>query len=93
MERPSSASVSFGGRSEFTATTRCDARPLVDTRDVLRSHTTHRFPGFRNGTVNTLRLWQAASTDEFDLEEFNAGSYTEAVESKTRKYHHDPLSQ
>ena len=40
-------------------------------------------PGYRNGTVNTLRLWSALATDEFDLEEFNAGSYTEAVAAKT----------
>ncbi|MBT8075590.1 MAG: glycogen/starch/alpha-glucan family phosphorylase, partial [Gammaproteobacteria bacterium] len=32
--------------------------------------------------VNTLRLWSAAATDEFDLEEFNAGSYGDAVAAK-----------
>ena len=36
-------------------------------------------PGYRNKTVNSLRLWKASATDEFDLEEFNAGSYAEAV--------------
>jgi starch phosphorylase len=35
-----------------------------------------------NGTVNTLRLWRAAATDEFDLGEFNAGSYPESVAMK-----------
>ncbi|MDX8402594.1 MAG: glycogen/starch/alpha-glucan phosphorylase, partial [Mariprofundaceae bacterium] len=39
-------------------------------------------PGYRNGVVNTLRLWKAAATDEFDLGEFNAGSYPEAVAAK-----------
>ena len=39
---------------------------------------------YRNGTVNTLRLWKAEATDEFDLEEFNAGSYTDAVAAKNR---------
>jgi starch phosphorylase len=39
-------------------------------------------PGYRNGTVNVLRLWAAAATDEFDLGEFNAGSYTESVAAK-----------
>ena len=29
-----------------------------------------------------MRLWSAAATDEFDLEEFNAGSYLDAVASK-----------
>ena len=84
VERPEfSQRVSFGGRSE---TYRDDKGAMrvrwVDTRDILAIPYDTPIPGFRNGTVNTLRLWQAASTDEFDLEEFNAGSYTEAVESK-----------
>ncbi len=41
-------------------------------------------PGYRNGTVNTLRLWQAVASDEFNLDEFNAGDYTEAVAAKNQ---------
>ena len=41
-------------------------------------------PGYENDTVNTLRLWQAKATDAFNLEEFNAGSYPEAVAAKTQ---------
>ena len=41
-------------------------------------------PGYQNDTVNTLRLWKAAATDEFNLGEFNAGDYTEAVASKNQ---------
>jgi len=37
--------------------------------------------GYRDA-VNTLRLWSAKAVDEFDLEDFNKGSYVEAVESK-----------
>jgi starch phosphorylase len=37
--------------------------------------------------VNTLRLWKAAATDEFNLDEFNAGSYPESVESKNDAEH------
>lgn len=44
-------------------------------------------PGYCNGTVNTLRLWHAAATDEFDLGEFNAGSYTESVAAKNDAEH------
>jgi starch phosphorylase len=44
-------------------------------------------PGYRNGTVNTLRLWHSAATDEFDLGEFNAGSYTESVAAKNDAEH------
>jgi starch phosphorylase len=44
-------------------------------------------PGYHNGTVNTLRLWKAAATEEFDLSEFNAGSYADAVASKNAAEH------
>ncbi len=39
--------------------------------------------GFQNGTVNTLRLWSAKSSREFDLTQFNSGEYVRAVEDKT----------
>ncbi len=38
--------------------------------------------GFRNGTVNTLRLWAAKASREFDFALFNEGDYVDAVESK-----------
>lgn len=38
--------------------------------------------GFRNDTVNTLRLWQARAGNEFDLKVFNDGDYVRAVEDK-----------
>ena len=38
--------------------------------------------GYGGGTVNTLRLWSAHAADEFDLEDFNRGSYVAAVENK-----------
>ena len=84
MERPEyKQRVAFGGRTEFYQDELGVRRARwVDTRDVLAVPYDTPIPGFRNGTVNTLRLWQASATDEFDLEEFNAGSYTEAVESK-----------
>jgi glycogen phosphorylase len=40
--------------------------------------------GFATDTVNTLRLWAAKSSREFDLQSFNAGEYVRAVEDKTR---------
>ncbi len=39
-------------------------------------------PGFKNDTVNTLRLWSATAQEGFNLSEFNAGSYHEAVAQK-----------
>jgi starch phosphorylase len=41
-------------------------------------------PGYRNNTVNTLRLWAAKATREFDLEPFNYGDYEKAVEDKSQ---------
>ncbi len=40
-------------------------------------------PGYRNGRVNTLRLWSAKATEGFNLQEFNAGDYVEAVRART----------
>lgn len=39
-------------------------------------------PGFQNGVVNTMRLWSAKSTREFDLAYFNSGDYINAVAHK-----------
>jgi starch phosphorylase len=38
--------------------------------------------GYGGRSVNTLRLWSAKATDEFDFQEFNEGDYVEAVRSK-----------
>jgi len=40
-------------------------------------------PGFKNQTVNTLRLWSAQAQEGFNLSQFNAGSYHEAVVEKS----------
>ncbi len=40
-------------------------------------------PGYKNGVVNTLRLWSAEATEGFNLSEFNQGSYFEAVADKS----------
>ena len=54
----------------------------VETQDVLAVPYDMPVPGYRNGRVNTLRLWKAEATDDFDLDEFNQGDYTEAVARK-----------
>lgn len=54
----------------------------VGTNNVLAVPYDMPIPGYRNGRVNTLRLWKASATDAFNLGEFNAGSYTEAVGKK-----------
>ncbi|HET8773002.1 MAG TPA: glycogen/starch/alpha-glucan phosphorylase [Thermoanaerobaculia bacterium] len=55
----------------------------VETRDVYAMAYDIPTPGYRNDVVNSLRLWGAKSSRDFDLEKFNAGAYVEAVEDKT----------
>ena len=75
--------IHYGGKSEFFRDEEGKFRVRwIDTHDVLAVPYDIPVPGYNNGTVNTLRLWKAAATDEFDLDEFNAGSYTEAVAMK-----------
>jgi starch phosphorylase len=59
----------------------------VDSHDVLAVPYDTPIPGYGNGTINTLRLWKAAATDEFDLDEFNAGGYAESVAAKNDAEH------
>jgi len=84
IERPELVvKVPFGGRSEHYIDLDGVGRfRWVDTRDVLAIPFDVPIPGYRNEVVNTLRLWSAAATDEFNLGEFNAGSYTTAVAAK-----------
>ncbi len=84
IERPEYIQrIHFGGRSEAYRDEEGRLRyRWVDTHDVLAIPFDTPIPGYRNGTVNTLRLWKAAATDEFDLGEFNAGSYPESVAAK-----------
>ena len=75
--------IKFGGRSDVQIDEQGRSRHVwVDTNDVLAIPYDIPVPGFENDVVNTLRLWSAAARDEFDLEEFNAGSYADSVASK-----------
>jgi len=84
LERPEfTQRVKFGGHTEFHREHDGEMRVYwVDTNDVLAVPYDLPVPGYQNGTVNKLRLWKAAATDEFNLEDFNSGSYTEAVAAK-----------
>ncbi len=89
LERPEyTQRIHFGGRSEFYKDDKGDVRVRwVDTHDVLAVPYDIPVPGYRNNTVNSLRLWKSTATDEFDLDEFNAGDYAEAVEAKNNAEH------
>ena len=51
----------------------------VDTDDVLAMAYDIPVSGYRNETVNNLRLWSAKSGEEFNLDYFNHGDYNRAV--------------
>jgi len=84
LERPELACrVRFGGHVDII--TDLHGRLIhrwVDTDDVRAVPYDVPVPGHQNSVVNTLRLWNAAATDEFNLSEFNAGGYTESVAAK-----------
>jgi starch phosphorylase len=80
--------VSFGGRTEhYHDKAGIHRARWVETSDVLAIPYDMPISGYRNHAVNTLRLWKSAATDEFDLDEFNAGSYSEAVQEKNHAEH------
>jgi starch phosphorylase len=76
--------VNFYGRCVDSAdrTGRFQVR-WIDTQKVLGVPFDTLVGGYGNGMVNTLRLWQARSSNEFDFALFNDGDYVRAVEDKT----------
>ncbi len=73
--------VKFGGWVEGyedeTGAPRCRWK---DTHDILAMAYDLPIPGFGNNTVNSLRLWRAKATEDFDLRDFNVGDYIGALE-------------
>jgi len=47
-------------------------------------------PGYESGCVNTLRLWSAEATQQFDYGSFSSGDYLNAV---SRKYSAEAISE
>ncbi len=75
--------VRFFGRTE----TRKDEQgnliiEWLETKDVVGVPYDSFIVGHETNTVNTLRLWDAHATLDFDLKLFNAGDYRRAVEEK-----------
>ena len=75
--------VKFGGYVQsYTDKFGREHRQWMGSQDVLAVPYDVPVPGYKNNIVNTLRLWKSEATDEFNLTEFNAGSYSEAVAQK-----------
>ena len=91
LERPEFRQrIKFGGYTEWFPDENEELRVRwVPSHDVIAVPYDVPVPGYRNDTVNSLRLWQSTATDEFDLDEFNAGDYSEAVASK---YHAENIT-
>jgi starch phosphorylase len=76
--------VHYYGATEFFTDSDGKTRARwVNTQDVYAMAYDLAVPGYRNDTVNSLRLWAAKSSREFDFAQFNAGAYVSAVEDKT----------
>lgn len=54
----------------------------VNTENVLAVAYDVPVPGYKNQTVNNLRLWQAKAAIDFEFSDFNKGNYVESVASK-----------
>jgi starch phosphorylase len=75
--------VRFGGRVEFQRDLDGAVRARwVDARAVIGLPYDSFIVGHRTDTVNTLRLWAARATRDFDLQFFNEGDFRRAVEEK-----------
>ena len=82
MERPEYAqTVKFGGHVECITERGRQQWRWVPGEQVQGVPYDLPIVGYKNA-VNTLRLWSAKAVEEFDLADFNKGSYVEAVESK-----------
>jgi starch phosphorylase len=76
--------VGFGGRTEAYRDEAGNYQVRwIPGRTVLGVPYNIMVPGYRTNTVNTLRLWAAKASVEFDLKDFDAGNYDRAVEEKT----------
>jgi len=75
--------ISFGGHTETYDDEGTDRSRWVPGWNVLAVPYNYMVPGYLNGRVNTLRLWSARATNEFDLRVFNSGDYEDAVRAQT----------
>lgn len=77
--------IGFGGHTEQFINELGNLQTTwIPERTVLAVPYNYLVPGYRNGVVNTLRLWAAESPDEFNLGIFNAGDYETAVTEQVR---------
>ncbi|WP_022909569.1 glycogen/starch/alpha-glucan phosphorylase [Aestuariimicrobium kwangyangense] len=80
----SSVVVNFGGQTEkYVDDAGVERTRWVPAWNVKGVPYNYMVPGYRNGRVNTLRLWSSVATNAFDLAIFNSGDYAQAVRAQT----------
>jgi starch phosphorylase len=80
-----SINIGFGGRTEDYHDDRGRLKVRwIPAETVVGMAYDTPIAGYNNNTVNTLRLWRARASADFDLTVFNEGDYEKAVIDKTR---------
>jgi starch phosphorylase len=75
--------VKFGGRTEAYTDVRGRYRVRwIPQQTVFGLPYDLLVPGYNSTTIDSLRLWSARASEEFDLQGFNVGDYLRAVEDK-----------
>lgn len=84
-QREISFRVKFGGRTESFRDEEekycVNWIPEFEVRGVAYDTPV---PGYKNHSVNLLRLWKSEAVESFDFREFNLGNYEASVNEKTR---------
>ena len=71
--------VQFGGR---VARNKKGRSFWVDTQDIIGIPYDTPIVGYGGNTVNTLRLWDSKSAEQFDYQAFNEGDYYNSVDEE-----------
>ena len=75
--------VLYGGHTEHSRDDLGNYRVRwIAERKVLGTPYDVPVPGYNTNTVNTLRLWRAHASEDFDFQVFDSGDYTGAVTDK-----------
>jgi starch phosphorylase len=83
FQRPEATySIKFYGHVVKFPSENGEVSRWVDAEHVIAMAYDVPVPGYGGDTVNSLRLWSAKATREFDLRHFNDGNYERAVEQR-----------
>ncbi|MGL4369602.1 MAG: glycogen/starch/alpha-glucan phosphorylase, partial [Spirochaetota bacterium] len=72
----------YGRMNRFKDIQGNEREEWVDTDEIMAMAFDTPVPGYGNNTVNTMRLWSAKSTREFNFHYFNDGDYQKAISDR-----------